>query len=148
MKRCGNNTNSTAAHQFSASLSSFVRRSSFRFLSVVPIPNHVVFIMDGNRSYSTKKKLEEGWFCIAHGCRRESDDGCRGKHQGGAFDIQIPEACVSEQLRQSSNCLLFSSSNVARNRFETPGMGCVELSMKPLLFRQEEAAINETKFKL
>ncbi|KAK1587602.1 hypothetical protein Q3G72_014683 [Acer saccharum] len=60
MKRCGNNTNSTAAHQFSASLSSFVRRSSFRFLSVVPIPNHVAFIMDGNRSYSTKKKLEEG----------------------------------------------------------------------------------------
>ncbi|KAK0604913.1 hypothetical protein LWI29_020774 [Acer saccharum] len=60
MKRCGNNTNSTAAHQLSASLSSFVRRSSVRFLSVVPIPNHVAFIMDGNRSYSTKKKLMEG----------------------------------------------------------------------------------------
>ncbi|KAK1586946.1 hypothetical protein Q3G72_007886 [Acer saccharum] len=60
MERCGNNTSSTAAHQLSASLSSFVRRSLFCFLSVGPIPNHVALIMDGNRSYSTKKKLEEG----------------------------------------------------------------------------------------
>lgn len=42
------------------SLGSLVQNLLFRILSVGPIPNHIAFIMDGNRRYAKKKNLEEG----------------------------------------------------------------------------------------
>lgn len=42
-----------------SSLGSFMRRCLFRVLSMGPIPNHFAFIMDGNRRYAKKKKMEE-----------------------------------------------------------------------------------------
>ncbi|XP_057966303.1 dehydrodolichyl diphosphate synthase CPT3-like [Malania oleifera] len=38
----------------------FLRRCLFSILSVGPIPNHIAFIMDGNRRYATKMNLVEG----------------------------------------------------------------------------------------
>ncbi|WCJ40578.1 Undecaprenyl pyrophosphate synthetase family protein [Euphorbia peplus] len=38
----------------------FIRICMFRVLSVGPIPNHIAFIMDGNRRYAKKKNSEEG----------------------------------------------------------------------------------------
>lgn len=49
-----------SANQLRESIGSFMRRCLFRLLSVGPIPNHLAFIMDGNRRYSKKKQLEEG----------------------------------------------------------------------------------------
>ncbi|KAL5745117.1 hypothetical protein ACOSP7_026263 [Xanthoceras sorbifolium] len=48
------------ANQLFGSIGSFMRRCLYRFLSVGPIPNHIAFIMDGNRRYNKKKNLEEG----------------------------------------------------------------------------------------
>lgn len=42
------------------SLGSFMQSIVLRVLSVGPIPNHIAFIMDGNRRYAKKKNLEEG----------------------------------------------------------------------------------------
>ncbi|KAL3527289.1 hypothetical protein ACH5RR_011945 [Cinchona calisaya] len=39
---------------------SYMRRFLFNVLSVGPIPNHVAFILDGNRRYARKWKLGEG----------------------------------------------------------------------------------------
>ncbi|XP_059626010.1 dehydrodolichyl diphosphate synthase CPT3-like [Cornus florida] len=41
-------------------LGSFLRRCIFRVLSVGPIPNHIAFIMDGNRRYAKKQNMIEG----------------------------------------------------------------------------------------
>ncbi|XP_010514797.1 PREDICTED: dehydrodolichyl diphosphate synthase 6-like [Camelina sativa] len=38
----------------------FSRRCLFRIISMGPIPNHLAFIMDGNRRYAKKCGLEEG----------------------------------------------------------------------------------------
>ncbi|KAF2310863.1 hypothetical protein GH714_017795 [Hevea brasiliensis] len=43
-----------------ASLGRFIRKCIFRILSIGPIPSHVAFIMDGNRRFAKKEKLEEG----------------------------------------------------------------------------------------
>lgn len=42
------------------SLVNSTRRFIFRIISVGPIPNHIAFIMDGNRRFAKKHKLEEG----------------------------------------------------------------------------------------
>ncbi|XP_015576325.1 dehydrodolichyl diphosphate synthase CPT3 [Ricinus communis] len=42
------------------SLVSFMRICMFRILSVGPIPNHIAFIMDGNRRYAKKENMKEG----------------------------------------------------------------------------------------
>ncbi|KAK4479982.1 hypothetical protein RD792_013036 [Penstemon davidsonii] len=39
---------------------SYIRRFLFRVLSVGPIPNHIAFILDGNRRYAKKWNLGEG----------------------------------------------------------------------------------------
>lgn len=41
-------------------VSSFIRKWMFRVLSVGPIPDHIAFILDGNRRYAKKWNLEEG----------------------------------------------------------------------------------------
>ncbi|XP_021908350.1 dehydrodolichyl diphosphate synthase 6-like [Carica papaya] len=51
---------SNRAIQLLASLCSFSRRCIFRVLSTGPIPNHLAFIMDGNRRYAKNRSLKEG----------------------------------------------------------------------------------------
>ncbi|KAK7853459.1 dehydrodolichyl diphosphate synthase 6 [Quercus suber] len=48
------------ANQFFGGLGSFLRKCIFKILSVGPIPNHIAFIMDGNRRYAKKQGMEEG----------------------------------------------------------------------------------------
>lgn len=38
----------------------YIRKFLFSILRVGPIPDHIAFIMDGNRRYAKKQKLEEG----------------------------------------------------------------------------------------
>ncbi|GAB4848389.1 hypothetical protein Ancab_003084 [Ancistrocladus abbreviatus] len=38
----------------------YMRRFIFRILSVGPLPNHIAFIMDGNRRYAANHSLKEG----------------------------------------------------------------------------------------
>ncbi|XP_059642712.1 dehydrodolichyl diphosphate synthase 6-like [Cornus florida] len=42
------------------SFGSFMRRILFNILAMGPIPNHIAFIMDGNRRYAKKQNLKEG----------------------------------------------------------------------------------------
>nr|QIQ56028.1 cis-prenyl transferase 6 [Eremophila lucida] len=46
--------------RLSQSSLAYMRRLLFRVLSVGPIPNHLAFILDGNRRYARKWKLGEG----------------------------------------------------------------------------------------
>ncbi|KAI3781340.1 hypothetical protein L2E82_11352 [Cichorium intybus] len=46
--------------RFLGGLSSTIRRFLFRIMSSGPIPQHIAFIMDGNRRFAKKWKLEEG----------------------------------------------------------------------------------------
>ncbi|KAL8151824.1 hypothetical protein V2J09_021632 [Rumex salicifolius] len=41
-------------------LGNFIRRCIFSILSAGPLPNHIAFIMDGNRRYARKHNLKEG----------------------------------------------------------------------------------------
>ncbi|PIA45805.1 hypothetical protein AQUCO_01600206v1 [Aquilegia coerulea] len=41
-------------------LCTLIRKCIFRILSVGPIPNHIAFIMDGNRRYARNYKMNEG----------------------------------------------------------------------------------------
>ncbi|KAJ8567710.1 hypothetical protein K7X08_019918 [Anisodus acutangulus] len=38
----------------------YMRRFLFRILSVGPIPNHIAFILDGNRRYAKQRNMTEG----------------------------------------------------------------------------------------
>ncbi|KAI3816757.1 hypothetical protein L1987_16461 [Smallanthus sonchifolius] len=46
--------------QIYTSLSSFARKCIFGILSVATLPNHIAFIMDGNRRYSKQHNLVDG----------------------------------------------------------------------------------------
>ncbi|KVH67066.1 dehydrodolichyl diphosphate synthase 6-like [Cynara cardunculus var. scolymus] len=46
--------------RFLGSLNSRMRRFMFHVMSAGPIPQHIAFIMDGNRRFAKKWKLEEG----------------------------------------------------------------------------------------
>ncbi|KAI3730726.1 hypothetical protein L1987_61901 [Smallanthus sonchifolius] len=46
--------------QMYTSLSSFARKCIFGILSVATLPNHIAFIMDGNRRYSKQHNLVDG----------------------------------------------------------------------------------------
>ncbi|KAK2966850.1 hypothetical protein RJ640_027809 [Escallonia rubra] len=46
--------------RFFGSSLTILRRFLFRILAVGPIPNHIAFIMDGNRRYAKKQNLEQG----------------------------------------------------------------------------------------
>ncbi|TKY58230.1 Dehydrodolichyl diphosphate synthase 6 [Spatholobus suberectus] len=37
----------------------YLRRWMFAILSLGPVPNHIAFIMDGNRRYAKKRNMEE-----------------------------------------------------------------------------------------
>ncbi|KAL7090600.1 hypothetical protein ACP275_12G051600 [Erythranthe tilingii] len=54
-----NKTDTRAVRLFGSSIS-YMRKSLFRILSVGPIPNHIAFILDGNRRYAKKWNLSEG----------------------------------------------------------------------------------------
>jgi len=47
------------ANQLLRRIYGWLRRFIFHVLSVGPLPNHIAFIMDGNRRYARKKKLPE-----------------------------------------------------------------------------------------
>lgn len=47
-------------NSITSNLGSLARRCIFGVLSVGPIPDHIAFIMDGNRRYSKKYNFEEG----------------------------------------------------------------------------------------
>ncbi|XP_022758390.1 dehydrodolichyl diphosphate synthase 6-like [Durio zibethinus] len=51
---------STRVVQIYGNLVSFLRKCIFYILSVGPIPNHIAFIMDGNRRYARRWNLMEG----------------------------------------------------------------------------------------
>ncbi|CAL5371386.1 hypothetical protein CsSME_00006044 [Camellia sinensis var. sinensis] len=53
----GTNSNSS---RFFQRLWMYIRKFLFSILCVGPIPDHIAFIMDGNRRYAKKQKLEEG----------------------------------------------------------------------------------------
>ncbi|XP_072977731.1 dehydrodolichyl diphosphate synthase CPT3 isoform X1 [Typha angustifolia] len=44
----------------SASILRFLRQSLFSVISFGPMPNHIAFIMDGNRRYDKSRKVEKG----------------------------------------------------------------------------------------
>lgn len=46
--------------QLSGGLGRFLRKCLFSVLSVGPLPNHIAFIMDGNRRYAKKQNMAEG----------------------------------------------------------------------------------------
>ncbi|XP_019054353.1 PREDICTED: dehydrodolichyl diphosphate synthase 6-like [Nelumbo nucifera] len=46
--------------EFIGNLGGFLRKFIFSVLSVGPIPNHIAFILDGNRRYAKKHNLKEG----------------------------------------------------------------------------------------
>lgn len=52
--------NKESPNSIKSYLGNFVRKCLFGILSVGAIPNHIAFIMDGNRRYSKKFNLEEG----------------------------------------------------------------------------------------
>ncbi|XP_047327827.1 dehydrodolichyl diphosphate synthase CPT3-like [Impatiens glandulifera] len=54
-----NNTSSPLIH-IGRTISALARKCVFHILSVGPLPNHIAFIMDGNRRYAKKHNLEEG----------------------------------------------------------------------------------------
>ncbi|KAG6646250.1 dehydrodolichyl diphosphate synthase CPT3-like [Carya illinoinensis] len=49
-----------SSSQLSGGLGSFLRKCLFSILSVGPLPNHIAFIMDGNRRYAKKHNMAEG----------------------------------------------------------------------------------------
>jgi ditrans,polycis-polyprenyl diphosphate synthase len=49
-----------SASQLSGGLGRFLRKCIFSILSVGPLPDHIAFIMDGNRRYAKKQNMEEG----------------------------------------------------------------------------------------
>ncbi|KAF3440870.1 hypothetical protein FNV43_RR19156 [Rhamnella rubrinervis] len=53
-------TNGGTIRQAFGGLVTFMRKCLFNVLSVGPIPNHIAFIMDGNRRYAKKQNLAEG----------------------------------------------------------------------------------------
>lgn len=57
MTTVGGSNNNT---QILRKLCTFGRKCIFRILSVGPLPNHISFIMDGNRRYAKKHNLKEG----------------------------------------------------------------------------------------
>ncbi|KAK6127586.1 hypothetical protein DH2020_038676 [Rehmannia glutinosa] len=54
------NKEHTLVTRLVGSLVSYMRRFLFRVLSVGPVPNHLAFILDGNRRYAKKWNLGEG----------------------------------------------------------------------------------------
>lgn len=53
-------SNGSRARHIIDSLVSFLRKFIFRILSVGPLPNHIAFILDGNRRYAKKLNLKDG----------------------------------------------------------------------------------------
>ncbi|KAF8406709.1 hypothetical protein HHK36_008801 [Tetracentron sinense] len=51
---------SGSARQLFGNLCSYLRKFIFSVLAEGPIPNHIAFIMDGNRRYAKKQNLKEG----------------------------------------------------------------------------------------
>ena len=56
----GGGSGSGSESRLIGSFYSFLRKWILRIVSVGDIPNHIAVIMDGNRRYAKKWKLEEG----------------------------------------------------------------------------------------
>ncbi|KAJ4714066.1 Alkyl transferase [Melia azedarach] len=107
------------------SVGSYLRRCLFRILSIGPIPDHFAFIMDGNRRYAKKLKLEEG----------------AGHNAGFLSLISLLQYCIELEVKYMT-VYAFSIDNFKRNPNQ------VERLMDLLLekinwFLKEESIVNQ-----
>ena len=64
----------------------------FAILSVVPMPSHIAFIMDGNQRYAKKRNMEEGYghkveFNVLMFCGKGNESYCSQQPES-SFDLR------------------------------------------------------------
>ncbi|GAU48739.1 hypothetical protein TSUD_192380 [Trifolium subterraneum] len=111
--------------QLLGGLCCYLRRCIFSVLSVGPLPNHIAFIMDGNRRYATKRNLGDG-----------------GGHKAGfSALLSILRYCYELGIKYVS-VYAFSIDNFRRKPKEVQSvMDLMREKIEELL--QQESIINE-----
>lgn len=89
------------------SASSFIRKCIFGVLRVGPIPNHIAFIMDGNRWYAKKQKLA---------------DGAAGRHDAGFWALTVMLLYCRELGVKYVTAYFFSIDNFKRKPEEVESL--------------------------